>query len=81
MVDDREHRLYTLAEKIVHLGNFYGFWVGSPHGRCMEDEIKRGVPISEKYLPGRMMNEHNFEKEELDLMKDLKQKHFNGRIL
>ena len=80
MVDDREHKLYKLADKIIALGSFHSILTASPHGEQVRRRLKEGKKITGDLLPGRMINDRNFSKEELKLMKELKQKHFNGRI-
>jgi hypothetical protein len=79
MIDNTEFKLYQLAGKIVEMGYFYNHMVGCPHGANYERELKAGKGISERYLPGRMIMGKYFTDSERELMKDLKQKHFNGR--
>ena len=72
----RERKLYELAEKLVE----WGWRWTCPGGMCstaLANRRARGLPDPEEFKPGRLIEK--LSKEEKELAKDLKAKHFNHR--
>jgi len=70
--------LYRLARKLAE-GAMMEDFCGNPTRRKVEDAVRTKTPIPKRCKPGGRIKE--LSREERELVKELKSKHFNNRFL
>ena len=71
--------LHKFATKLAEDAIMEGIFSGCPPKYNVEQAIQKGEPIPERFKPGRKIM--SLSKEEREMVKDLKQKHFNNRFM
>ena len=70
--------LQRFAVQLACKGWFLGNMVGCPHGKNVEYALREGIPIQDRYLPGRVIM--GLSPDEKEMVKHLKAEHFNNRL-